>query len=374
MLKKKYLSLHEKIYWLVLVLTLFGLLMSFSTTYTYFFTSSNVSPYRDLLKQTIFALSGFVAISVICRLPVKFWKSIALPFYVVSCGLLVLVLVPPFYSTRILNESGEVARRWLNLGFFSFQPSELVKFAIILMLSAWMSKLKGRMNFNEFMKSLIFVIIPVFLIIVEPNFSTAIIVLLLGVATMMVGATPLKYFFLTAVPITGIGFLVLTRSERLMNRIFSFQNVFQDPSNSGYQVLQSFIAIARGSWFGKGFMRSSQKFYSLPEAQTDFVYSIICEEFGLLVGIFVLFLYFLLFFWAIQVALKLKEGFSSLLASMIGFHIFLQAMMHIAVTIGFLPPTGIPLPFVSIGGTALVVYLAEAGVLIRLAKKAETIA
>lgn len=371
MLKKKCLSLHEKIYWLVLVLTLFGLLMSFSTTYTYYFTATNVSPYRDFFKQTLFALVGFFSISVIARFPVKFWKSIAVPFFVISCGLLILVLIPPFYSTRILNESGEVARRWLNLGYFSFQPSELVKFGIILMLSSLLTKLKGRMNFNEFIKCLLLVFVPVFLIIIEPNFSTAIIVLLLGIASMIVGATPMKYFFLTALPLSGIGAFILFRSERLMNRISSFQNVFQDPSNSGYQVLQSFIAISRGSWFGKGFMRSSQKFYSLPEAQTDFVYSIICEEFGLLIGIFVLFLYFLLFFWAIQVALKLKDGFSSLLASMIGFHMFLQAMMHIAVTIGFLPPTGIPLPFVSIGGSALVVYLVEAGVLIRLARKAQ---
>jgi cell division protein FtsW len=371
MLKKKCLSLQEKIYWLVLVLTLFGLLMSFSTTYTYFFTSSNVSPYRDFFKQSLFALAGFFSISVISRLPVKVWKAMALPFFTASCALLVLVLIPPFYSTRILNESGEVARRWLNLGFFSFQPSELVKFGLILVLSRLMTMHKGRMNFNEFLKSLLILMIPVVLVFVEPNFSTAIIIFLLGLATMMVGATPMKYFFLTALPVSGLGALVLFRSERLMNRISSYQNVFLDPSNSGYQVLQSFIAISRGSWLGKGFMRSSQKFYSLPEAQTDFVYSIICEEFGLLIGIVVLYLYFLLFFWAMQVSLRLKDGFSSLLAAMIGFHIFLQAIMHIAVTIGFLPPTGIPLPFVSIGGTALVVYLVEAGVLIRLAKKAE---
>ncbi len=301
----------------------------------------------------------------------RFWKKMALPFFLLSCFLLVVVLIPPFYVEGIYNEAGEAARRWLRAGFFSFQPSELAKLGLILMVSYIMSLFKGRMKLGDFFKILLWILVPVFLIYVAPDFSTAAFLLFLGMLAMAIGGTPVKYFVLTLVPVLIGGLVVLSRSDRLMGRIISYQNVFQDPANSGYQVLQSFIAIARGGWFGQGLNRGSQKFYSLPEAQTDFVFAVICEEFGLLVSFFVIFAFCMLLFLALKVSIKSKDSFSSILSAMIGFHLFLQAMLHIAVTLGIAPPTGIPLPFISIGGTALVVYLAEVGILLRLAKKAE---
>ncbi len=364
-------TLHESIYWLVFFLTAFGLLMSFSTTSTTYFTSGNPHPLNDFAKQGLFAIAGFFLIGLIRRLPLRLWKKWALPYYLFTCALLVLVLIPPFYLKGIYNESGEAARRWLNLGFFSFQPSELVKLGVILVIARVAEAKKGKINGPTFFKLLVLVFIPTLLIYFQPNFSTASIVLLLGASAMIVAATPISYFILSSIPLVLLGIVAFFRSDRLMNRIASYQNVFKDPSNTGYQVLQSYIAIARGGWFGQGLQRSSQKFYSLPEAETDFIFSIICEEFGFLLALLLVLMYFGLFYLALRVSLKAKESFHVILAGMIGIHLFLQAMMHVAVTLGLLPPTGIPLPFVSIGGTALVIYLVEAGILIRIAQSIE---
>ena len=371
MTKKKGISIHDLLFWLIIFLTIFGLLMSLSTTATSYFTIGSVLPFREFTKQALFAFIGILLMIFMSRIPMRFWKKMALPFFLLSCFLLVVVLIPPFYVEGIYNEAGEAARRWLRAGFFSFQPSELAKLGLILMVSYIMSLFKGRMKLGDFFKILLWILVPVFLIYVAPDFSTAAFLLFLGMLAMAIGGTPVKYFVLTLVPVLIGGLVVLSRSDRLMGRIISYQNVFQDPANSGYQVLQSFIAIARGGWFGQGLNRGSQKFYSLPEAQTDFVFAVICEEFGLLVSFFVIFAFCMLLFLALKVSIKSKDSFSSILSAMIGFHLFLQAMLHIAVTLGIAPPTGIPLPFISIGGTALVVYLAEVGILLRLAKKAE---
>ncbi len=373
MMTKKHISCHDLIFWLIFFLTGFGLLMSLSTTATTYFTMGSTLPFREFTKQALFALVGFALMLMVSRLPSRFWKKMALPFFLISCGLLVLVLIPPFYVEGIYNEAGEAARRWLRAGFFSFQPSELAKFGLILMVSYLMSLYKGKMKLGDFFKVLLWVMIPVFLVYVAPDFSTAVFLLLLGLIAMVIGGTPIKYFVLTMIPVLIGGVAVLSRSDRLMGRIISYHSVFKDPANSGYQVLQSFIAIARGGWLGQGLNRGSQKFYSLPEAQTDFVFAVICEEFGLLVSFFVIFAFCMFLYLAISVSLKSKDSFSSILSAMIGLHLFLQAMLHIAVTLGIAPPTGIPLPFISIGGTALVVYLVEVGVLMKLARKAETV-
>jgi len=186
---------------------------------------------------------------------------------------------------------------------------------------------------------------------------------------MIIGGVSFFHLFIFIAPSLAVIYLILLKNQRLLLRVKSLFNVYSDPANSGYQLFQSFIAIARGGVFGKGFMKSSQKFYLLPESHSDFVFSVIAEEFGFFGAMVTIFLFLSLFFFIIKIALSSKDHFDVILVGGIGAHIFIQAMMHVGVTLGIIPPTGIPLPFISTGGSALVVNLIEIGLVCNVARR-----
>lgn len=368
--KTKKTNLSSNVLFLTVILCLFGLLMCFSTTSPNYFTKNYVSPYKDFFEQLIFLIIGFLLIAVIIRLPLFTIKASALPIFLFSLLLLFIVLFPPFYVGGIVNEAGEVTKRWLNTPFgFTIQPSELAKLSIILFLAHYFSLLDKKIKLKHVFISMILIIIPTFLIFKEPNFSASILLMIIGFVSMVLGSVSFFQLFIFIVPSIILVYLLLAKNERLSARVGSLFSVFSDPVNSGYQLFQSFVAIARGGIFGKGFMKSSQKFYLLPESHSDFVFSIISEEFGVVGAIFIITLFLLLFFSIMRVALSSKNHFDIILTGSIGAHIFIQAMMHIGVTLGVMPPTGIPLPFISTGGSALVVNLIEIGLVCNVARR-----
>lgn len=361
---------YGKVLFFTVILCLFGLLMCLSTTSTNYFTKNYVSPYRDFLEQFIFLIVGFILINIIIKLPASAIKVSALPIFLFSIILLLLVLIPPFYVSGIINEAGEVTKRWLNTPFgFTIQPSELAKLSIILFLASYFSMINKKIKIKHVFISLILIAIPAFLIFKEPNFSASILLLIIGFFSMIIGGVSFFHLFMFIAPSLAVIYLILLKNQRLFLRVKSLFNVFSDPANSGYQLFQSFIAIARGGVIGKGFMKSSQKFYLLPESHSDFVFSVIAEEFGFLGAIVTILLFLFLFFSIMKIALSSKEQFDVILVGGIGAHIFIQAMMHVGVTLGVIPPTGIPLPFISTGGSALLVNLIEIGLVCNVARR-----
>jgi cell division protein FtsW len=361
---------YGNVLFFTVILCLFGLLMCLSITSTNYFTKNYVSPYRDFLEQLIFLIVGFILINIIIKLPASAIKVSALPIFLFSIILLLLVLIPPFYVSGIINETGEVTKRWLNTPFgFTIQPSELAKLSIILFLASYFSMINKKIKIKHVFISLILIAIPAFLIFKEPNFSASILLLIIGFFSMIIGGVSFFHLFMFIAPSLVAVYLVLLKNQRLFLRVKSLFNVFSDPANSGYQLFQSFIAIARGGVFGKGFMKSSQKFYLLPESHSDFVFSVIAEEFGFFGAIVTILLFLFLFFSIMKIALSSKDQFDVILVGGIGAHIFIQAMMHMGVTLGVIPPTGIPLPFISTGGSALLVNLIEIGLVCNVARR-----
>lgn len=368
--KVKKSNLYGNVLIITVILCLFGLLMCLSTTSPNYFTKNYVSPYRDFFEQLIFLIVGFILINIIIKLPASAIKVSALPLFLFSIILLVLVLIPPFYVSGIINEAGEVTKRWLNTPFgFTIQPSELAKLSIILFLASYFSMINKKIKIKHVFISLILIAIPAFLIFKEPNFSATILLLIIGFFSMIIGGVSFFHLFIFIAPSLAVIYLVLLKNQRLFLRVKSLFNVFSDPANSGYQLFQSFIAIARGGIFGKGFMKSSQKFYLLPESHSDFVFSVIAEEFGFFGAMVTILLFLFLFFSTMKIALSSKDQFDVILTGGIGAHIFIQAMMHVGVTLGVMPPTGIPLPFISTGGSALLVNLIEIGLVCNVARR-----
>jgi cell division protein FtsW len=344
--------------------------MCLSTTSTNYFTKNYVSPYRDFFEQLFFLIIGFILINIIIKLPSNTIKVSALPIFIFSIFLLVIVLIPPFFVSGIINEAGEVTKRWLNTPFgFTIQPSEIAKLSTILFLASYFSMINKKIKIKHVFISLILIAIPAFLIFEEPNFSASILLLIIGFFSMIIGGVSFFHLFIFIAPSLAVIYLILLKNQRLLLRVKSLFNVYSDPANSGYQLFQSFIAIARGGVFGKGFMKSSQKFYLLPESHSDFVFSVIAEEFGFFGAMVTIFLFLSLFFFIIKIALSSKDHFDVILVGGIGAHIFIQAMMHVGVTLGIIPPTGIPLPFISTGGSALVVNLIEIGLVCNVARR-----
>ncbi len=363
-------NLNGNVLLITFILCLSGLLMCLSTTSPNYFTKNYVSPYRDFFEQLIFLVIGFILINIIIKLPVSTIKVSALPIFLFSIFLLIIVLIPPFYVSGIVNEAGEVTKRWLNTPFgFTIQPSELAKLSLILFLASYFSMINKKIKIKHVFISLILIAIPALLVFVEPNFSASVLLLIIGFVLMIIGGASFFHLFIFIAPSLAIIYLLLLKNERLFLRVKSLFNVFSDPANSGYQLFQSFVAIARGGVFGKGFMKSSQKFYLLPESHSDFVFSVIAEEFGFVGAMVTIFLFFCLFFSIMKIALSSKDHFDVILTGGIGAHIFIQAMMHVGVTLGVIPPTGIPLPFISTGGSALFVNLIEIGLVCNVGRR-----
>jgi len=321
--------------------------------------------FGTLFRQILFGIIfGFAILFVTSRINYKKWRKYALPFFIFTFLLTLLVFVP-----RIGLEYGG-AKRWLDLGPFSFQPSEILKFGFIVYLSAWIVSRKSEI------KSFKFGFIPFLLIIA---FVSLVLILQKDIGTLGIFAiTSLALFFLgggrfsqvALLIVFGVGLLgILVYLEPYrMNRVITFLNPSFDPTGIGYHLKQALIAIGSGGIFGRGFGMSVQKFNYLPEPIGDSIFAVFGEEFGFagslaLIGLFLFFLY-----RGFSIALRASDDFGRLLGAGIAILIAVESLINIGAMVGILPLTGIPLVFVSKGGSALFVTLAEIGVLLNISR------
>ena len=335
----------------------FGLIMVYSASSYNATLLMNDSLYY-LKKQAISCVVGIVAIVVICRFGYKLFRKFAWWIYAIALVACAYVI----FFGRTLNNSS----RWIYIGPISFQPSELGKVALIIIIAYVVAKNPARMrNPKDLIITALVTIAPMFILVAVNNLSTAIIILLIG-GIMLFIASPKTWPFAAvgAAGIMGIIVFITTAGYRAQ-RI----NAWLDPEhNDAYQTMQALYAIGSGGLFGKGLGASVQKQGFVPEAQNDMVFSIICEELGLFGAICVIAMFVVLVWRLILIAVHAKDIFGSFLVIGIAVHISLQVILNVAVVTNTIPNTGVTLPFISYGGTSVAILLAEIGIALSVSK------
>ncbi len=344
------------LFYLMLILSVLGCVFVYSAS----FYSAGLT-YGDkffFFKKQIFG----VAVGLACYVFFSFFnyhllEKIKWVIVAVSIILLALVFVPGIGLTNY------GATRWINLRFITFQPSEIAKLAFIIFSASLLSKSSEKIKTFKGMHQIL-VVGGIFcmLIILEPNMSITMCMALLVVAMLFVGGARFKHFAILAVPavLLVVG-LILIEPYRL-KRLIAFSDPFASSKNEGFQLVQSLLGISLGGAFGSGIFNSRQKYLFLPFAESDFIFTIIAEETGFVGACFVLTLFVLLFVCIIKVAKNAPDKFGCLLSSGIGILILIQVFLNIAVVTGLVPPTGLPLPFISAGSTSIMIFMSMIGI------------
>jgi len=315
-------------------------------------------------RQMLFAGVGIIAMFFIMNVDYWSWRTWAKVMLIVCFVLLLLVLIPGIGTVR--NGS----RSWIGVGAFSIQPSEFMKLAMIIFLAKYLSiNQKNITSFkNGLLPSLLLVFTAFGLIMLQPDLGTGTVMVGTCLVMIFVAGARIKHFaILGLIGLAGFVALVLSAPYRI-KRITSFLDPWEDPLGSGFQIIQSLFAIGPGGLFGLGLGQSRQKFFYLPEPQTDFIFAILAEELGFIGGSFVLLLFALLLWRGIRVALGAQDLYGSFLAVGIISMVAIQVMINIGVVTGLMPVTGITLPFLSYGGSSLTLMLMAVGVLLNISR------
>jgi len=350
-----------------ILLMLYGLLMITSASMLVSEKQYNFA-YHFLIHQLVFLGLGIAAIVGICNIPLKKIQKLSPILLLVGLVLLFLVLMPGL--GRVVNGS----RRWLHLGFLTLQASEFMKLFFILYLASYLQRFQEQVKTQwiGFIKPCVFLLIIVALLLGEPDFGTSVVLVLTCFLMLFIAQARLSIFILlTVVMIAGLILIAIVSPYRLL-RITSFLHPWQHEYGSGYQLTQSLIAFGRGGWHGVGLGNSVQKLFYLPEAHTDFLFAVLAEELGLM-GELILLILFVVFiarcFYLAQLAQKVHSLFAAYVAFGLGFVIAVQTFINMGVNIGLLPTKGLTLPFMSYGGSSLLVTCMMLGVLLQLANE-----
>ncbi|MBF0252244.1 MAG: putative lipid II flippase FtsW [Candidatus Omnitrophica bacterium] len=349
-------------------LILIGIIMIYSSSAVYAHAICGDSMYF-LKKHLLYLSIGLVAVLTSMLLPIKMIKDNARLLLLFSIFLLVLVLVPG------VGSMGGGARRWIRIAGIGFQPSEFAKIALIVYLADFTSRKRYKMTsfLHGFIPASFVIALIAGLVLIEPDLGTAVSVIIIGFSILFIAGINLKYISsicLLFVPF--LAFAIISAPYRLQ-RFMTFLNPSADPQGSGFQLNQSFIALGSGGLFGYGLGNSRQKLFFLPQSHTDFIYSIIGEETGFLGAILVLVLFLLLVLYTFRLSLKIKDLFVSRVVFGIGMMIAFESTVNIGVSSGVLPTKGLPLPFISYGGTSLIVHMIAIGLILSFSRNAESV-
>ncbi len=351
------------IFLIVLALGIFGCLMVYSA-------SSYVAKYRYnnqyfyLTKQIVGVVLGTVAMFVFSKIDYHKLKKFKCIGVIVSAILLALVFIPG------IGVENYGARRWLNLGFFTIQPSEFAKFAFVLFSAGYLAD-----NYEKVGKFK--TLLPVLgvglgfcaLIILEPNMSITMCVGLVMLFMLFVGGTKMKHFMFLGLPFAGaVPALIIVEPYRIQ-RFMAFLNPWANPQGEGFQLIQSLYSLGNGGMFGVGLFNSRQKYLFLPFSESDFVFSIIGEELGFFGATIVVLTFATLVLLLVSIAKNARDRFGSLLVLGVASVISIQVIINLCVVSGMIPPTGLPLPFISAGSTSIIVFMSAIGVCLNVARQ-----
>ena len=360
MKKKK--SFDQILCAVALILSAFGLIMVFSASSPAALALENDS-FHYVKKQAIWAVLGIFVMLFCSRVDYRIYKKWAVLMSVVSNVFLALVLVA--------GTSAKGAQRWLGIGPVSFQPSEFTKIAIVVALATYFTAMEGKkQNFkNIYVPLAAILVVPCILLLLQPHFSIIIILGLVTFTMMMVHKVKLRFYVPVLIGVIAMGVVLVIIAPYRLQRITAYMKPFADPQGDGYQIIQSLFAIGSGGFGGMGLSRSRQKYLYIPEPQNDYIFSIICEELGFVGALLVLAL-FMVFMWrSVKIAVNAKDTFGSYLAFGLCMLIIVQVALNILVVTNLLPPTGIPLPFFSAGGSAFIFQMVAVGIILNISKK-----
>lgn len=311
-----------------------------------------------LLKQIISAVIGGGVLWTLARFPFERWKNLARPFALISIGLLLM--------TMFVGTTANGSERWIMLPFgFQFQPSDFAKVAAILLMAQATSQHRNLLSQNTII-NLALVAFMSILILKQPNLSVTMIIGAMSFLMLFVAGLP-RYMMLALAPVFGmVLYREITHNEYQMKRITGWLNPWKDPLETGYNLIQSYYAIGSGGMFGVGLGNSIQKLYYLPFQHTDFIFSVICEEWGFVGASIVIGMFGLLAWRGFTIAWHCPSLFGKMLAFGLTLAIILQALINICVTVGLMPVTGVTLPLISYGGTSMIVTLGMIGILLNI--------
>ena len=343
------------------LLSLFGLLMIYSSSYVWAEYKFD-DPYKYLKSQGLFLFVGLICMYLISKLDYKKYYKYSNKIFLLCLTLLVLVL---FVGTE---RNG--SKSWFGIGSFGIQPSEFMKLAMVIFVSKYLyNNEKDMGNIKKGVIPILALTLIIFgIIMLQPDFGTGVILVMCVIGLLFIGGVDVKFFlkigFLGAL---GIVLLIIAAPYRL-KRILSFLNPWSDPLGSGFQIIQSLYAIGPGGLFGMGLGGSIQKHFYLPEPQTDFIFSVISEEFGFL-GVFLVSSLFIgIIISGVGIALKCQNLFGKYLVFGIIFQLSFQALLNLMVVVGLIPVTGVTLPFLSYGGSSLLITLCSMGIILNVSR------
>ena len=322
------------------------------------------NPFKYVINQGIFSIIGIILLFIISKIDYKLYYKKSNIILLSCIVLLILVLIPGIGVVR--NGS----RSWFQIASFGIQPSEFTKIALIIFTSKYLEKSnKFLKDYKKGVFPILFILLLLFgLIMLEPDFGTGMIIVITIIAMLFISGVNMKFFiFLGIIGVIGIIGLIIIAPYR-MDRITSFINPWSDPLGTGFQIIQSLYAIGPGGLFGVGYLNSRQKAFSLPEPQTDFIFSIIAEEFGIVGTLVILLLFAIILIRGIKISLKQTNLFAKYLSFGLIFQLIVQVIMNLSVVIGLIPVTGVTLPFMSYGGSSLLTSLIGIGILLNISK------
>ena len=348
---------------LVLTILVIGLVMLFSASHSFAMTYYNDS-FRFIARQLLFAVVGLIAMFVLSRIDYHYYQKFSIPIFVVAVILLIAVYGFP-----------EIAyvHRWITIGPIQFQPSEIGKLAVIILFSHLISKNQDKMGDFKFVGLLLGLLaIVCVLVVFETHVSATILIFSIGIILLFVGGLSKKFVAIgtSLVALAGVGgfFVIKYFLGYASDRISAWLDPWSDPVDTGYQTIQSLLAIGSGGIMGRGIGQSRQKHLWIPEPHNDFIFSVVCEELGLIGAMIIIILFCALVWRGFTIAMRAKDKFGSLLAMGLTFQVGLQVALNIMVVTNTIPNTGISLPFFSYGGTALMLLLAQMGIVLSVSR------
>ncbi len=361
----KRVSVDKTLFTVTLLLVFLGLVMVFSAS-AVVAKERFGSPYHFLLRQVGWAIAGLLAMLGTMHLDYRHYKRAAVVFSLIGVTTLFLILV--FFLDRSHN-----THRWIKLGPLSFQPSEMAKPTLILFLAYFLESRTKTMDDwrGTLLPALIPAVVMSALILMQPDLGTALACAAITAVVLFVAGLPLKYYAWALAPLPLFFYVFIYRVQWRYERILAFMNPYSDPQGRGFHIIQSLIAVGTGGMTGLGLMEGRQKLFYLPEPHTDFIFAVTAEELGLVGALAVVILFGFYMYRAMRAAVLTNDNFARFIATGIAAMIGVQALFNISVVLALLPTKGIPLPFISYGGTSLFITLATTGVLLNITQTTE---
>jgi cell division protein FtsW len=348
---------------IVLALLVLGLIIVTSASAPESLTDTGgASVFHYGLRQLIFAGLGLALMFFMMKFPYQYLKRFTIPVAISSLIFLIIVLVS--------FEAKKGSHRWIDVGFFQFQASEFAKLAVIMFTAHYLTEIKKGVN-----NFIIGVIIPLacvsvvcLLIMLEPDLGTTIVIFTTFIMMLFAGGVRIRHLSFLGVVGLSMGVVMAVSADYRLKRLIAFWNPWKDPQGDGWQIIQSLYALGSGGPFGLGLGMGRQKFHYLPEAHTDYIFSILGEELGLLGTVTVIILFFFLAWRGYKIAISCQDAYGRMLATGITSYLVFQALLNIGVVTSSIPVTGITLPFLSYGGSSLIVSLFSIGILLNISK------